>query len=198
MNKYQFGKIYKLVSKETNLIYIGSTTNELIERFYSHKSSYKCEPTKGRKSYHMLKYKDCEIKLIENYPCNSKAELKDKERQIIINLGNPLNQQLPYPITFTSKKEYNKELMREKRKDINYKKKEIESKRKYRTTDKGKAEYIRKNEKRQMKNFYENYGKDINYLRYISINSLQIFPVSKEEKDRKRRREKRIKVITLK
>ena len=114
MNKYQFGKIYKLVSKETQLFYIGSTTNELIERFYSHKSTYKCRPNEGRKSYNILKFNDCEIKLIENYPCNNKAELKDRERYYIINLGNTLKQQLPYPLTFTPKKEYNKERRKDK------------------------------------------------------------------------------------
>ena len=42
MNKYQNGKIYKLVNTEGTLTYIGSTTQSLAKRKSNHHESYKC------------------------------------------------------------------------------------------------------------------------------------------------------------
>ena len=102
MNKYKFGSIYKLVSKETDKFYIGSTTMGY-DRFTGHKSNYKRykhietrRTDSSTASYKMLKYEDCDMELIENFPCNNEFELRSREREWIIKLGNPLNQQLPY------------------------------------------------------------------------------------------------------
>ena len=74
---YTDGKIYKLVSKQTDKIYIGSTKRELEVRFNCHKSE-----TKNCSSKKMLNYADCEIVLIENYPCNSRTELELREGEL--------------------------------------------------------------------------------------------------------------------
>ena len=103
MNKFKFGSIYKLVSKETEKFYIGSTVNGY-ERLNQHKRSYinsiKNETERvtdhNRCAYQILKYEDCNMYIIENFPCNNEFELRSREREWIIKLGNPLNQQLPY------------------------------------------------------------------------------------------------------
>ena len=41
MNKYENGKIYRLVCNITNQNYYGSTTQPLHKRLYEHKSHYK-------------------------------------------------------------------------------------------------------------------------------------------------------------
>ena len=41
MNKYQNGKIYKITSKQTDDVYIGSTIQELNKRLIHHKAKYK-------------------------------------------------------------------------------------------------------------------------------------------------------------
>ena len=74
---YTDGKIYKLVSKQTDKIYIGSTKCELNVRFNYHKSA-----TNTSSSRKILTYADCEIVLIENYPCNSRTELELREGEL--------------------------------------------------------------------------------------------------------------------
>ena len=74
MNKYQNGKIYKVVCNITNEVYIGSTRRRLIERLWGHKSVSArtvCNKIIDRGDY--------KIVLIEKYPCNSKKELCIRE-----------------------------------------------------------------------------------------------------------------------
>lgn len=94
-NKYQRGKIYKLVSKQTDKVYVGSTTlPKLIDRFKQHQSAYKSY-IKGNEtyttSYELVKYDDCEIILLEIYSCNSKKELTLKEQDWIEQTPNTTN-----------------------------------------------------------------------------------------------------------
>ena len=42
MPDYKKGKIYKLISKHTNKIYVGSTTLDLNIRLHKHRTNYKC------------------------------------------------------------------------------------------------------------------------------------------------------------
>jgi len=74
MVNYGNGKIYKIISDQTDLIYIGSTTRKLCDRKCNHKSLMKCS------SREILQYEDAEIILIESYSCNSKEELKSREQ----------------------------------------------------------------------------------------------------------------------
>jgi hypothetical protein len=86
-NRYARGKIYSLRSHQTDEIYIGSTINTLTKRFHDHKKSYKRfmngKIIKYTTSYKIIPYEDCYIELIENFPCNSKAELERKEGEHI-------------------------------------------------------------------------------------------------------------------
>lgn len=78
MNKYQRGQIYAIRSHQTDLIYIGSTTQPLHKRFYAHKHiSNSCS------SKAILQYADAYIELIEDFPCNSKKELEKREGGLI-------------------------------------------------------------------------------------------------------------------
>ena len=69
MPNYQEGKIYKIVSYESDNWYIGSTTNKyLCNRFGEHKKAYR-KWIDGRRGYmtsfELLKYDDCKIILLE-------------------------------------------------------------------------------------------------------------------------------------
>lgn len=107
-NKYQQGKIYKIISDLTDTIYVGSTTSTLSARMAQHRRGYKHFINTGKgfiTSYEILEIDpDCQIILIENYPCNSKDELRAHERyhielnrEICVNISIPCR----------SKKEYN-------------------------------------------------------------------------------------------
>ena len=78
-DSYQDGKIYKLVCKDGHY-YIGSTTTSLIKRFGCHKYSIKNNTNGGKYVYfNSLPITDIHIELIENYPCNTKKELRKRE-----------------------------------------------------------------------------------------------------------------------
>lgn len=78
MPNYKNGKIYKIVSNQTNECYVGSTCIKYLStRFAKHKFNYNNKI--AEKSLKILKYNDCKIVLIENYSCNSKDELRMRE-----------------------------------------------------------------------------------------------------------------------
>ena len=95
---YSKGKIYKLVSDQTDEIYIGSTSEHylsrrLIKHRYDFRRWYETRPDYIT-SFKLLKYEDCKIILIENYPCNDKYELEARERYHIEN-NVCVNKQFP-------------------------------------------------------------------------------------------------------
>lgn len=88
MPDYQLGKIYKLISDQTEKIYIGSTCQKYISyRLSGHKADFenwKIGKRHGKcSSFELLNYDDVQVILLENYPCNSKAELEARERYYI-------------------------------------------------------------------------------------------------------------------
>lgn len=94
MPDYKNGKIYKLTSKNTDKIYIGSTVNSLSKRLSCHRS-----PTNKTISREMSQYDDLEIVLIEEFPCQKREELEAREsywigkyHQICINKGHKANE----------------------------------------------------------------------------------------------------------
>ncbi len=105
MPDYTQGKIYKIVKKdEPNLCYVGSTIQGLIKRLSKHKSKSKQEA--HRILYEKIdgKWDEWEMVLIENYPCNSKKELLQREGELIRELGT-----LNIHIEGRTKKEYYQE-----------------------------------------------------------------------------------------
>ena len=95
---YSTGKIYKIVSKLTDKIYIGSTRQTLEDRFRRHKCEYTAylkSNIGSTTSIELLKYEDCEIVLIELFTCESKTELKRREGEIqLANIGIIVNQRI--------------------------------------------------------------------------------------------------------
>ena len=82
--KYANGKIYMIIAPNLNLRYIGSTVNALKSRFHGHKSKFtRRGKTDYISSFQVLEDKDAYIELIENYPCNNKEELENREGFLI-------------------------------------------------------------------------------------------------------------------
>ena len=92
MTNYDNGKIYKIESNLGDLIYIGSTTKKyLSSRISGHRYHYK-QHMKDKANYLTLfklfnEYglENCKIVLVENYPCESKDELRAREAYYIKN-----------------------------------------------------------------------------------------------------------------
>ena len=100
LGDYSLSKIYKLVSNQTDDVYIGSTSQKILsKRFDGHRQHYKCwcegkENEHYMTSYEILKHGDAQIILIENYPCNDKYELEARERFQIEN-NKCVNETIP-------------------------------------------------------------------------------------------------------
>lgn len=80
---YQNGKIYCISNDD--LYYVGSTVQGLKDRLRGHKTDCKNYETSHhyKSSFEIIKTEKYQIKLIENYPCESKAELEKREYEII-------------------------------------------------------------------------------------------------------------------
>ena len=85
MPNYKNGKIYKITSQDK--LYIGSTTQSLSQRLGGHKADNKFTTS----LYHFVYYPDCQITLIETYPCNSREELLMRQRYHIDQNPNCIN-----------------------------------------------------------------------------------------------------------
>ncbi len=89
VNKYENGKIYKVVDNINGNIYIGSTCLTLEKRLINHKAKFN-QFLRSKKNcswcqaYRILMNNDFKIYTIENYPCNSKRELEKREDFYII------------------------------------------------------------------------------------------------------------------
>ena len=77
MNKFQNGKIYKLVCDASPLVYYGSTIKSLNDRLATHKNDWLRRGTGG--SAELFDLGNVTIHLIKNFPCNSKEELEKEE-----------------------------------------------------------------------------------------------------------------------
>jgi len=156
-NKYDNGKIYKIVDFTNGNIYIGSTVQTLTERLAQHKRDKRCS------SCDIIKNGDYDIILIENYPCQSKEELEARERYYILNT-ECVNLQIPG----RTKKEYYEDNKEKIKKRI----KEYRDKNKDRT-----KEYREKNKDTQSQHqkktnaYKHSWGGD---LRYYNCNLLKI------------------------
>lgn len=89
-NKYNRGKVYKLVSFQTDKVYVGSTCEQyLSNRLAGHRRNYK-RYQNGKQhyitSFEITKFDDVDIILLENFSCNSKQELHSRERYYIESL----------------------------------------------------------------------------------------------------------------
>ena len=73
-SRYRHGKIYKIVSNKTGLVYIGSTCKTLPQRIAQHERDYKQYQKTGKKyniymtSFKILKHGNYQIQLVEKGP----------------------------------------------------------------------------------------------------------------------------------
>ena len=86
--RYQNGKIYKIVCNETGEVYYGSTIQELNKRMYKHRCDNYC------RSRHIIDRNNYYYELIEDYSCNNKKELETREKWYILN-NDCINQKIP-------------------------------------------------------------------------------------------------------
>ena len=88
MPDYNEGKIYKIVCNTTGLCYIGSTAQKrLCDRLTGHKRHYTSYYKHGIRSYltsfQVLESDDYDCILVEEYPCDNKMQLEQRERYYI-------------------------------------------------------------------------------------------------------------------
>ena len=78
---YKNGKIYQILNKVNNDVYVGSTIQPLGKIMYEHRSKCNRLLCNG-KLYQLMREIGRDmfyIELIETYPCNNKEELKARE-----------------------------------------------------------------------------------------------------------------------
>lgn len=105
MPNYQNGKIYVIKNTINDLVYIGSTTQTLENRWLNHMNDRLKKNQKIYRAMGELGYKNFYIDPIEPYPCNSKFELWNREKHLIKeydSVNNGYNERLPN----RSQKEY--------------------------------------------------------------------------------------------
>ncbi len=120
MVNYQNSKIYKIVCNNTGLVYYGSTTQKyLTNRLHQHRQVY--NTCTSRKIINGGNY---DILLVENVNCNSKDELRARERFYIEN-NDCVNKVIPGRtnkewriINREKKKEYDKKYRTENKEKI--------------------------------------------------------------------------------
>ena len=123
-NKYNSGKIYKLVNDVNDQIYIGSTTTSLSQRFSGHKMDSKKHPNQ-RIYKHVAElggWEHFKIVLIEEVgDCENKMQLGRRERYWIDELKAELNKCIPCRTReelVEYKNDYNKEYYVDNRDDL--------------------------------------------------------------------------------
>jgi hypothetical protein len=125
MVNYQEGKIYKIICNQIDKVYIGSTCAKYLSyRMTHHRASYKKWSNDNNSiryitSFKLLEDPDAKIILIEQFPCNSKDELRAREQYWIEKYGNKcVNKQAAY--TGKTQQEYKHDwgkIYREKNKE---------------------------------------------------------------------------------
>jgi len=140
---YSNGKIYKISNDYNNEIYVGSTCDTIVKRFSCHKLEARKEHNKHKPLYKLINeigFDRFRIELIEDYPCEDKYQLRQREGHFIREFGT-----MNMKIDGRTRKEYqeiwyekNKETEKEKRKEKYYEniEKEQENNKKYREKNK--------------------------------------------------------------
>jgi hypothetical protein len=100
MVNYKNGKIYKIISAQTDNIYVGSSTQPLSVRMAYHRMTHE-RYNEGIGGYVtssvLLEYPDAKIILIESYPCDNKEQLRAREQyHIDINKNICVNTNAAY------------------------------------------------------------------------------------------------------
>ena len=91
MIDYSKGKIHIVQFNDSDAVYIGSTTMELLNRFQKHKYQSHCSLFKYVKSHHNGDWSKCNIELLQNAECRCRNELETLEGAKITELMNSNN-----------------------------------------------------------------------------------------------------------
>ena len=89
MNKYQNGKVYKIVDVGYKKCYIGSNCESLSQRMARHRRKYtaylngKAEHTRSFYLFDEFGVDNCKFELIQHYPCDENDELRKREGEYI-------------------------------------------------------------------------------------------------------------------
>jgi len=107
MPDYSKSKIYKITCNVTGVCYIGSTVQELEDRMSNHKSAYNGGYLQCM-SREVFKNNNYIYEVIEDYPCENKIELWQREQyHLDLNRDNCVNKQKAYgPLTEEEEKKY--------------------------------------------------------------------------------------------
>ena len=92
------GRIYKIISPQTEKVYVGSTTDSINQRFSKHKCDYKrYQDGKGKyiTSYEILKHGDAVIELIEEKRYENRNNMIQREMFYIGSVENTVNKMRP-------------------------------------------------------------------------------------------------------
>jgi hypothetical protein len=159
-NKYEKGKIYKIVDSGNNKVYYGSTIKALSSRFKGHVKAYehwKAGELKTKTSSFIIfdefGVDNCMIELVLEYPCNSRTELLRKEGEYI-RRDHCVNKS----IAGRTKKQYradNKEKIKQYRADNRAANKE--KLKQYRADNKEKMKQYRADNKEKYQKIQRNY-----------------------------------------
>jgi hypothetical protein len=97
MPDYDKGKIYKIVSPNSDKIYIGSTVQPLKDRFDSHMSNWRNGQNRhSTTAFRIIDKGGAFIQLIEDFACKTKWELNRREGEFIRE-HNCVNKLVPRP-----------------------------------------------------------------------------------------------------
>ena len=171
-NKYLSGKIYFLMNDINHeIFYIGSSCDTLNNRLHKHKNAafhFNKDYNAKRNNYIRLMnlennkgFNDMSIHLIEDFPCNNKIELLERERYYIQLFKPSCNVFIPG----RTRKEYrmdNYEIITLKKRE--YYTKNKDKYKLYRTNNQEKIKKYRDDNKEKFKNYMDNYkikNKDI-------------------------------------
>ncbi len=90
--KYIKGKIYTIKNKNDNSkVYVGSTIETLNSRYSKHKHDSKNYKNRCNLYKYIDDWNDWEMTLHEEYPCDNKKMLEQREYQIMAEIGEVLN-----------------------------------------------------------------------------------------------------------
>tara|TARA_R100000808_G_C2139105_1_gene147080 strand:+ start:355 stop:774 length:420 start_codon:yes stop_codon:yes gene_type:complete len=108
--RYKNGKIYLIKCNKTGLGYVGSTIQPLRTRLQKHETDYRGffeinnnKPRSYRASADILCNEDYTMELLEEYSCNNKRELEQRESLWIFKMSAThtlTNKNMPYRIGF--------------------------------------------------------------------------------------------------
>ena len=106
----QLGLIYKLTSASTDIVYIGSTTLSINDRFIRHKASLRrFQNNNGDycSAFELMQLPDVKIELIENVDFNDRDFLRERENYHILrnNCVNIKNAKFDYDTYYLLNKE---------------------------------------------------------------------------------------------